>query len=61
MTEEHLVAATIGMMITEEAGTARMDMTDVMIGLGVPEMIDCSPADPRQMIKPLLLCLPAAP
>lgn len=40
MAEEHLVVGTVGMMTTEEAGTAmKTDMTDVMIGLGAPEMI----------------------
>lgn len=39
MAEEHLVVGTVGMMTTEEAGTAmRTDMTDVMTGPGVPEM-----------------------
>lgn len=40
MAEERLVVGTVGMMTTEEAGTAmRTDMTGVMIGPGVPEMI----------------------
>lgn len=40
MAEEHLVAGTVGMMTTEEAGTAmKTDTTDEMIGHGVPEMI----------------------
>lgn len=40
MAEEHLVVGTVGMMTTEEAGTAmRTDTTDVMIVHGAPEMI----------------------
>jgi len=38
--EEHLVVGTVGMMTTEEVGTAmKTDMTDETIGHGAPEMI----------------------
>lgn len=40
MAEEHLAVGTIGMMYTEEEGTAmKTDMTEEMIGHGAPAMI----------------------
>lgn len=40
MAEEHLVVGTVGMMTTEEVGTAmKTDMRGVMIVHGAPEMI----------------------
>lgn len=39
-TEEHLVVGTIGMISTEEEGTAmKTDMTEEMMGHGAPEII----------------------